>query len=56
MNTDTLQPEGAQAAQFYSFTEEQQQLRKEIRDFAARENCSQCNALGRDQRISPRTW
>jgi alkylation response protein AidB-like acyl-CoA dehydrogenase len=37
MSTDTMEQKGMQQAQFHQFTDEQQQLRKEIRDFAARE-------------------
>ena len=37
MSTDPLEQSGQSAAQFHLFTEEQQQLRKEIREFAARE-------------------
>ncbi|MEO6830520.1 MAG: acyl-CoA dehydrogenase family protein, partial [Acidobacteriaceae bacterium] len=37
MSTGTLEQAGTQPMQFHQFTEEQQQLRKEIRDFAARE-------------------
>ena len=37
MSIDPLEPSGQSAAHFHIFTEEQQQLRKEIRDFAARE-------------------
>lgn len=37
MSPDTLDQIDTQSAQFHQFTDEQQQLRKEIRDFAARE-------------------
>src|SRR6185437_14441977 len=37
MSPDTLDQTETRPAQFHQFTDEQQQLRKEIRDFAARE-------------------